>query len=117
MFQVQLDRIVLDEQGEPTNKRYIARKLTFHEDPASALVIARDNDLKVDRSDETLFLNEMRYYRVRDWLFGIFWPKPSDEIGRVKEEVIGGSVVQVFTKSSEESSGIDFKKIDKKLVV
>lgn len=115
-FEVQLNRIVLDQQGKQTPKRYIARKMIFHEDPDAALTIARENGLEVDKSDERNFLNEMRYYRVRDWLFGIFYPKPTQEQENpIKEEVIGGQVVQVFAKSSEEPSEIEFNKLDSKL--
>lgn len=110
-FNITLNRIVLDEQGEQTNKRYIVRKLIFHEDPEAAMVVARENGLKVESDNEEWFLNEMRYLRVRDWLFGIFWPKPSDESAQILEEVIGGQIVQVFTKSSEDSSEVEFDKL------
>lgn len=110
-FFITLNRIVVNDQGEQTNKRYIAKKLIFHEDPDAALVIARDNGIEVDKSDEKLFLNEMRYLRVRDWLFDIFWAKPAQEQAKIREEVIGGTVVQVFTKASEEASGIEFDKL------
>ena len=115
-FHVTLNRIVLDDQGLQTNKRYIARKLIFHEDPQAAIVIARDNGLAVDKSDEKSFLDEMRYLRVRDWLFDIFWPKAPTPADKIREEVIGGTMVQVFTKSSEDASGIDFDKIKAKVV-
>lgn len=118
-FLITLNRIVLDESGAQTNKRYIARRMVFHEDPQAAIVIARDNgiDLKdyedMDNTDENqrLFLNEMRYLRVRDWLFDVFWPKGVDAKDSITEEVIGGSIVQVFTKNSEDPSGVDFDKI------
>ena len=115
-FQITLNRIVMDDQGNPTNKRYIARKLVFHEDPQAAIVIARDNNIEVNEQDERLFLNEMRYLRVRDWLFDIFWPKPIDEKAQIRDEVIGGTVVQVFTKNSVNTSEIDFGSISKKLI-
>jgi len=115
-FEMQLERIVLDDQGNQTDKRWIVKKLIFHEDPSAAMVIARENGLEVDKSDEKRFLNEMRYYRVRDWLFDIFWAKGIDaQNNPVKEEVIGGSVVQVYTKSSVESSGIPFDQLTTKL--
>jgi len=115
-FLISLNRIVLDDQGQQTNKRYVARKLIFHEDPQAALVIARDNGIEIDESDERAFLNEMRYLRVRDWLFDVFWPKPADEHGHVTDQVIGGTVVQVFTKKSEDPSEIDFNQLKSKLV-
>lgn len=125
-FLITLYRIVLDEQGNPlevidpkTNKpaikRYIARRLSFKEDPQAALVIARENNLDVDKSDERAFLNEMRYLRVRDWLFDYFWPVPSQSASRVQEEVIGGSIVQVSLKNSVEPSSPDFDQINKKI--
>lgn len=114
-FHVTLNRVVMDDQGQPTNKRYIARKMIFHEDPQAALVIARDNNIEVDKSNERVFLNEMRYLRVRDWLFDIFWPSPAQEQSRIKEEVIGGTIVQVFTKNSEESGSIPFDKLTTKV--
>lgn len=119
-FTIRLNRVVLDEQGVPTNKRYIARRLVFHEDPQAAIVIARDNGIALEdwtdmdntTENQKAFLNEMRYLRVRDWLFGVFWPAPVQLKAQVREEVIGGSIVQVFTKSSEESSAIDFDSIN-----
>jgi hypothetical protein len=111
-FKVQLNRIVYNDQGEPTDKRYIARKLVFHEDPQAAIVIARENGLEVNPENEKDFLDEMRYLRVRDWLFDIFWPKPADEAAKIGEEVIGGTIVQVYTKSSEDPSGIEFNRLD-----
>lgn len=114
-FKVTLNRVVLDDQGNKTDKRYIARKMVFHEDPQAALVIAREQNLDVDKTDEKMFLNEMRYLRVRDWLFDYFWPKPVDEVGKIKEEVIGGTIVQVFTKASEDSSSIPFDQLNTKV--
>lgn len=115
-FHVDLYRIVLNDQGDATDKRYVARKMVFHEDPQAALVIAREQGVDVDKSNEANFLNEMRYLRVRDWLFNVFWPRPADEQHKIHEEVIGGSVVQVFTKNSVDSSEIDFSKLNKKVV-
>lgn len=114
-FFVTLNRVVLDEQGNPTTKRYIARKLIFHEDPQAALVIARDNNLPVDKTDEKLFLNEMRYYRVRDWLFDIFWPKAAQAENKITQEVIGGTVVQVFHKNSQEAGDLPFDQLSGKV--
>jgi hypothetical protein len=115
-FTVTLNRIVLDSQGVQTNKRYRARRFVFKEDPQAALVLARENNLDIDKTDEKYFLDEMRYYRVKDWLFEVFWPKPIPLKEGVREEVIGGQVVQTFTVSSENSTGVDFDKINTKMV-
>lgn len=122
-FLINLYRIVRDDQGEDTNKRYVAKRLMFHEDPQAAIVVARDNGIDLDEwkdldnttDNQRAFLNEMRYLRVKDWLFDIFWPKPVSEKGQVHDEVIGGSIVQVFTKNSVDPSEIEFDKIQRKL--
>lgn len=124
-FTVTLLKVVLDDQGErvrvigkdgkPHDKFYIARRLMFHEDPQAALVLARENNIMVDKEDEKTFLDEMRYLRVRDWLFGYLWPRPADSIEGVHEESIGGTIVQVYLKSSEEPSHVDFDQIKTKV--
>jgi hypothetical protein len=127
-FLITLFRVVYDAQGEPVLitdpktgklgvKRYIARRLSFKEDPQAALVIARENSLDIDKTDEKAFLDEMRYLRVRDWLFDIFWPKQSTSQSNVMEEVIGGSLVQISVRNSVEASSPDFDRLgDSKLV-
>lgn len=124
-FNVTLLRLVLDDQGnrvkvtdpktgKEMDKFYIVRKLVFHEDPQAAMAIARENGIEVGEQDERLFLNEMRYMRVRDWLFDIFWPRPTQDEAKIQDEVIGGQVVQVFTRNSEESGSIPFDKMTTK---
>lgn len=114
-FQIQLNRIKLDDEGAQTNKRYMLRRLIFHEDPDAAIVVAHENGIDVDKQNHKQFLDEMRYIRCRDWLFDIFWPKPAQAQEQITEEVIGGTIVQVFTKNSEEASEIDFSKLNTKL--
>jgi len=125
-FEVKLDRIALDSQGKRVKvknpvtgkmeeKRYKVQNIIFHEDPDTALIMARQYGYNPEEMDERSFLNEMRYLRVRDWLFDIFWPGTPQKKGGVSEEVVGGQIVQVFTKSSEEPSNIDFDKLEKKL--
>lgn len=124
-FTVRLLRCVIDDQGnrvqvvskggKPMDKFYIARRMMFHEDPQAALVIARENNLDIDKTDEKHFLDEMRYLRVRDWLFDYFWPKGSESMEGIQEEAIGGTIVQVYTKSSVEPSHVDFDKLSTKV--
>lgn len=124
-FNITLLRVVTDEQGNRVkvtdpktgklqDKFYIARKLVFHEDPQAAMTIARENGLEIDGSDEKRFLDEMRYLRVRDWLFDIFWPGQAQKMENMQDEVIGGQIVQVFTRNSEESGSIPFDKMTTK---
>lgn len=124
-FTITLLRIVLDDQGERVkvkspdgklkDKFYIARRMMFHEDPQAALVIARENSLDIDKTDEAVFLNEMRYLRVRDWLFGYFWPRITEDKSQILEEAVGGTIVQVYTKSSIEPSAVEFEKLNTKV--
>lgn len=124
-FLITLLRVVLDDQGNRVqvadkngnlkDKFYIARRLVFHEDPQAALVIARDNNILIDREDEKHFLDEMRYLRVRDWLFDYLWPKQADEKSGIVEESVGGTLVQVFTKSSVDPSSVDFDQLKSKV--
>lgn len=114
-FQIQLNRIKLDDEGAQTSKRYMLRRIIFHEDPDAAIVVAHENGIEVDKDNHKQFLDEMRYIRCRDWLFDIFWPKPAQPQEQITEEVIGGTIVQVFTKSSEEASELDFSKLNTKL--
>lgn len=124
-FTIRLLRCVIDDQGnrvkitdkngKELDKFYIARRMMFHEDPQAALIIARENNLDIDKDDEVHFLNEMRYLRVRDWLFDYFWPKGTETQEGVKEEAIGGTIVQVYTKSSIEPSSVDFDQLKTKV--
>lgn len=124
-FLVTLLRVVLDDQGnrdrvigkdgQPRDKFYIARRMVFHEDPQAALVIARDNNIDLDRNDEKVFLNEMRYLRIRDWLYDYLWPKAAQQKEGIVEESVGGTLVQVFTKSSVEPSTVDFEQLQTKV--
>lgn len=124
-FQISLTRVVLNDEGMPTDKRYVVKNMIFHEDPQAAIVIAREKGISLDDYkdmdntdvNQRKFLNEMRYLRVRDWLFDTFWAKPASIKEGIREEVIGGKIVQVFMKNSAESTGVDFDKIDGKMRV
>jgi hypothetical protein len=111
-FTLELHKIVMDEDtGEPTNGRYVVCRAIFHEDPQAALVIARDNGLEVNDSNEKTFLDEMRYLRMRDWLLEAFYPKAAQPARQRKEVVVGNKLVEFFTVNSE-SSQSPFKDIN-----
>lgn len=114
-FTIELNRIVLDEDtGEPTNKRYTVARMIFHEDPQAALVVARDAGVDVNSMDQSTFLNEMRYLRMRDWLLEAFYPPKAVPNGNKKEVVIGNRLVEIYEVSSENPSKIPFDSLDKK---
>lgn len=115
-FKLDLVRIVHDEEtGEVTGGRYVEYRLIMHEDPDTALVIARANGIDVDSYDETQFLNEMRYLRARDWLIECFYKAKPTKNSTHREMVINGKVVDYFEVNSENSSKIPFDQLDKKL--
>lgn len=111
-FTLELHKIVMDEEtGEPTNGRYVVCRAIFHEDPEAAIVIARDNGIEVDQSNEKVFLDEMRYIRMRDWLLEAFYPKAAQPTRQRKEVVVGNKLVEFFTVNSETSQS-PFKDIN-----
>lgn len=115
-FTLELNRIMMDEDtGEATNKRYTVCRAIFHEDPQAAIVVARDNGIDVDETNERDFLNEMRYLQMRDWLLEAFYPPKStqEKVNKV-ETVIGNTLVEVFEINSESSESIPFDKLNKK---
>lgn len=112
-FILKLIGVVYDpETGEKTNQRYLVTQQILHEDPESALIIARQNGVDVDSFEETQFLNEMRYLMMRDWLFEVFYPKKQDKREEIVEIVVGGKIVPSWTAASVNSSKVDFDQID-----
>lgn len=109
-FTLQLNKIVLDDEGMPTTKRIVINKIIMFEDPQTALVVARDHGVEVDESRETDFLNDMRYLRLRDWLFDTFYPPKPTSLSRQKQEVIGGQLVNVFEINSETPQTMPFSR-------
>lgn len=106
-FTLKLVRIVYDEDsGEPTDQRYVACQLIFHEDPDTALTIAQENNIEVESMGEKQFLDEMRYLRMRDWLLECFYPPPIAKVSDRKEVVIGNQLVEVYTVNSEKSESM-----------
>lgn len=111
-FTLELHKVVMDdESGLATDGRYVVCRAIFHEDPEAALVIARDNGIEVDQSNEKDFLDEMRYIRMRDWLLEAFYPKAAQPTRQRKEVVVGNKLVEFFTVNSETSQS-PFKDIN-----
>jgi hypothetical protein len=116
-FQIRLIRIIEDpETGLPSNKRYTLWKGTFFEDPEAAIQVAAQYGIEVGEEMEKVFLDEMRYLRMRDWLLEAFFPpKPSQDKVNKTETVIGNRLVEVYEINSQESATIPFQNISKKL--
>ena len=115
-FNLELLKVVFNEEtGEKTNERIVVCRAVFHEDPEAAIVIARDNGIEVDQSNERIFLDEMRYLRIRDWLLESFYPPKAAPSSEKVEKVIGNRLVEIITVNSENGGGLDWNKIQKKL--
>lgn len=116
-FEIELLRIAMDnDTGEPTDGRWILRRLQLHEDPAAAVAVAREKGLEVDENNEKAFLDEMRYLRIRDWLFDAFFqPKADNQRSNMREMAIDGKLVPYFEVNSENNASIPFNQLDKKL--
>lgn len=98
------------ETGEPMG--YIVSRLIMHEDPEAAMVIAQEQGLDVDETNEKAFLDEMRYFRMRDWLIECFYPAPIKQQRGKKEMVVGGKVVETYTITSHDTpANLPFDKL------
>lgn len=114
-FTLELHRVLFDEDtGLPNGTAYTVCRMVFHEDPEAALAIANEQNIEVTEMEETLFLNEMRYLRMRDWLLECFYPRPAQASKKKKEMVIGNRVVEVFEINAESAQSIPFDQISQK---
>lgn len=112
-FTLTLIKIMIDDEtGDDTGGRYDICRLIMHEDPVAALAIARDNGLEVDAEDETAFLNEMRYIRMRDWLLEAFYPSKPTVTKQKRDMVINGKLVSYWEKNAEVNQDGGVKKVD-----
>lgn len=116
-FTLELIGVAYDpDTGERTNRRYTITRGIFFEDPEAAIVVARDNGLEVDETNQKQFLDEMRYLRFRNWLMEAFFPPISSAPKKDKKEmVIGNKLVETWEVSSESSERIDFGSLKNKL--
>ena len=102
-----------EETYEPTNMRYMLYQMIFHEDPQAAIATANEHGLKIDEKNEKQFLDEMRYLRMRDWLFGLepFYPQKAQTKKNKRQEVIGNRLVEVYEVSGENPQSIPFSEL------
>jgi hypothetical protein len=115
-FTLELLGIYMDEEtGEPTNRRYIVGNAVFHEDPQSAIAVARENGIDINEFNEKDFLDEMRYLQYRDWLLERFYPPKSQAKDQRKEMVVNNRIVQYFEMSDENPTALPFGGLKGKL--
>lgn len=100
-FTLELYRRLYNEDGEDTNRAALVARSMMHEDEMTTRVAASRLGL-LDKFENTedgfrLLMDEIRYYRMQQWLFGIFTPpKVQTYRKRPTTEVIAGKVVEVF---------------------
>lgn len=114
---IDLNRREFDEEtGKPTGGAFKVYRIVIHEDPDTAVYIARLNGLAVpeDVAGETAFLNEMRFLQVRDWLRECFMPKKPSNHNNKREMVINGRLVEYFEVNSENSQSLPFSELNSK---
>lgn len=115
-FTIQLIGKVFDEDGEDTGQRYVRKQMIWHEDPDSALAVAKENGLNVEDYQEKEFLDEMRYLRVRDWLLENWYaPTNTSTKSKTRQQVIGNQVVDVYEVSSTTTASIPFGSLNGKV--
>lgn len=112
---IDLNRRQFDEQtGEPTGGAFKMYRIVIHEDPDTAVYIARLNGINVpdDPAGERAFLNEMRFLQVRDWLRECFMPKKPTGHNNKREMVINGRLVEYFEVNSENAQSLPFGELN-----
>jgi hypothetical protein len=113
-FKLELQRIVRDElTGEPTGRRLVLCRLAMHEDPQSALTVARDNGIDTDGMDELALLNEMRYIQMRDWVFESFFLPISTNRSAQNEMVVDGKIVEFFEVNDQSAKKLPFDNLSR----
>lgn len=112
-FTLDLIHVVHDEAtGERTGGRFVEYRMILHEDPDTALLIARQSGINVDGYSELDFLNEMRYLQMRDWLIECFYKPTSTPQKKHKEMVINGKLVDYYEVNDENPTTIPFDQLN-----
>ena len=113
-FKLELQRIIRDDlTGEPTGRRLVLCRLAMHEDPQSALVVARENGVNIEEMDELALLNEMRYIQMRDWLFESFFAPISTNRSSQNEMVVDGKIVEFFEVNDQQAKKLPFDELSR----
>jgi hypothetical protein len=96
-FSVELFRRLFDEEGNPTGKMVLVNRQFQMEDELTARLAADKLGLTNTFATFEDLMNEMRYYRIRRWLLGIFTPPKIEQHNRkATTMVIDGKVVEVY---------------------
>lgn len=93
-FVVELYRYMFDEDGNSTGQMFLVNRQFQHEDELVARIAADRLGYTFDTHEE--LLNEMRFWRIHQWLMGVFSPQKIDTYQkRTTTMVIDGKQVEV----------------------
>lgn len=104
-FTIELFRRLYDDDGNPTGTAALVARNMLHEDQMTTRMAAHRLGLteKYEAGEQEMreLMDEVRYWRMQQWLFGIFRP-PQVETHRKRPttQVIDGKVVEVFDTES-----------------
>lgn len=100
-FTLELFRVLFDDEGQSTGRMALVARAMQHEDDFVVRMAASNLGL-LDKFEDTeegfrMLRDEVRYWRLQQWLFGIFTPAKIRTFRRApKTEVIAGKVVEVY---------------------
>lgn len=117
-FTVRLFRKLFEDDGlTPSGKVALVNRAIMHEDEVVARHAADKLGLTNTFESHQDMLNEMRYYRFRQWLLDLFTPPKVEQHNRqATQMVIDGKVVEVFDtevlieKSAAESKSAEVQR-------
>ena len=97
-FTVRLFRRMFEDDGvTPTGQMGLVNRQVLHEDEVVARAAADKLSLNDTFDSFQDMMNEMRYYRIRQWLLDLFTPADvKTHVGRPNQMVIDGKVVEMF---------------------
>ncbi len=100
-FTLELFRLLFDDEGQSTGRMALIARAMQMEDDFVVRMAASNLGLldKFEDSEEgfRLLRDEVRYWRLQQWLFGIFTPAKIKTFRRApRTEVIAGKVVEVY---------------------
>lgn len=109
-FTLSLFRRLYDENNEPTGKAALVARQMQHEDEVTAQIAAQRMGILDQFESVDQLLDEIRYLRLRQWLFDIFTPPKIVAFkNKSTTQVINGKAVEVFDTENltDHDSGVE----------
>lgn len=109
-FTLSLFRRLYDENNEPTGKAALVARQMQHEDEVTAQIAAQRMGILDQFESVDQLLDEIRYLRLRQWLFDIFTPPKVVQFkNKSTTQVINGKAVEVFDTEAitDHDSGVE----------